>query len=88
MQIPPSFAPFATSRHILWLCKWHRDQNHKPLPPEWMERITCQDEEPLWSKGWIPLEPQEHLRNHHPTSDTAYGKDSNQLGRINMLAGH
>ena len=53
----------ATPKHILWLRKWHRDQNHKPLPPEWMERITCQEEEPLWSKGWIPLEPQEHL---HP----------------------
>ena len=36
------------------------------MPPEWMERITSKEEEPLWSTGWIPLEPQEHKQQEHP----------------------
>ena len=36
------------------------------MPPEWMERITSKDEEPLWSAGWIPLEPQDHRTQEHP----------------------
>ena len=36
------------------------------MPAEWMERITCPDEEPLWSTGWIPLEPQERRQQPHP----------------------
>ena len=38
MQHPPSHVPCATSRQ---------------LPPDWLERITGQDEDPLWSKGWM-----------------------------------
>ena len=29
----------ATPKHIIWLCKWHQGQQHKPMPPEWAERI-------------------------------------------------
>ena len=36
------------------------------MPTEWMERITSKDEEPLWTAGWIPLEPQEHRTHEHP----------------------
>lgn len=36
------------------------------MPPEWAERITHHDEEPLWNVGWIPLEPQEHKQVQHP----------------------
>ena len=39
---------------------------HEAMPPEWMERITSKEEEPLWSTGWIPLEPQEHKQQEHP----------------------
>ena len=56
----------ATPKHILWLCKWHKTQKHEPMPPEWMDRITPKEEEPLWSTGWIPLEPQEHRQQDHP----------------------
>ena len=27
----------ATSKHIVWLCKWHHDKGHKPLPLPWTE---------------------------------------------------
>ena len=60
-----------TSKHILWLCKWHKDRQHDPMPAEWMQRITCPEEEPLWSAGWIPLEPQEHRQYAHP--DQSHG---------------
>ena len=33
----------ATTKHILWLRKWHQTQTHKPMPPEWAERILCED---------------------------------------------
>ena len=56
----------ATPKHILWLCKWHKTQKHEVMPPEWKERITSKEEEPLWSTGWIPLEPQEHRQQDHP----------------------
>ena len=56
----------ATPKHILWLCKWHKNQNHDPMPAEWMNRITSQEEEPLWAHGWIPLEPQDARTAHHP----------------------
>ena len=56
----------ATTRHILWLCKWHQQQPHKPMPPEWAERILCDDEAPLWTAGWIPLEPQEQKHTPQP----------------------
>ena len=36
------------------------------MPPEWMDRLTCQNEEPLWTAGWIPLEPQEQRSQQHP----------------------
>ena len=49
----------ATVKHILWLCKWHHAQKHQPMPAEWAERILSDDETPLWTAGWIPLEPQE-----------------------------
>ena len=39
----------ATTKHILWLCKWHQTQQHEPMPPEWAERILCDDETPLWT---------------------------------------
>ena len=29
----------ATPKHIIWLRKWHHQQQHKPMPPEWAERI-------------------------------------------------
>ena len=32
------------------------------MPPEWAERILGHDEKPLWSAGWIPVEPQEDLQ--------------------------
>ena len=70
----------ATPKHVLWLCKWRRSQTHQPLPPEWLERIASQDEEPLWSKGWIPLEPQEHLQQHHPYQGHGVWKDLQPIG--------
>ena len=36
------------------------------MPAEWMDRIACQEEEPLWTAGWIPLEPQDHRNQDHP----------------------
>ena len=36
-----------------------------PMPPEWMDRITSKEEEPLWSAG-IPLELQEQRHQDHP----------------------
>ena len=56
----------ATTKHILWLRKWHQHQQHKPMPPEWAERILCEDETPLWTAGWIPLEPQENKQVPQP----------------------
>ena len=56
----------ATTKHILWLRKWHQTQQHKPMPPEWAERILSDDETPLWTAGWIPLEPQENKQMQHP----------------------
>ena len=47
-------APSAMYQRILWLCRWRRAQQHEPMPPEWMNRLTSQDEEPLWAHGWIP----------------------------------
>ena len=35
------------------------------MPSEWAERILTEDETPLWTAGWIPLEPQERKRVHH-----------------------
>ena len=64
-QCPICHVP-AAPKHILWLCKWHHGQGHKPMPPDWAERITHHDEEPLWNAGWIPLEPQEQLQVEHP----------------------
>ena len=56
----------ATPKHIVWLCKWHHGRGHKPMPPEWANRIAQHDEEPLWSAGWIPLEPREQRQILHP----------------------
>ena len=56
----------ATPKHIIWLRKWHQGQQHKLLPPEWADRILNHDEEPLWTSGWVPLEPQEHHQYPHP----------------------
>ena len=56
----------ATPKHIVWMRKWHKGRGHKPMPPEWAERLTQHDEEPLWNAGWIPLEPQDHLTIQHP----------------------
>ena len=70
----------ATPKHVLWLCKWHREKNHTPLPPDWLERITGQDEDPLWSKGWIPLEPQDHLHNSHPYQGHGIWQDLHPIG--------
>ena len=56
----------ATTKHILWLCKWHHKQEHTPMPAEWAERILTDDETPLWETGWIPLEPQEDQHMVHP----------------------
>ena len=56
----------ATPKHILWMCKWHKQQKHDPMPPEWMDLITSHEEEPLWSAGWVPLEPPEHRHQDHP----------------------
>ena len=36
------------------------------MPPEWAGRLTQHDEDPLWNAGWIPLEPQDQLTQHHP----------------------
>ena len=35
------------------------------MPPEWAERILSDDETPLWTAGWIPLEPK---ITSHPTA--------------------
>ena len=70
----------ATAKHVLWLCKWRRNQPHKPLPPEWLERITNPEEEALWSKGWIPLEPQEHLHQGHPYQGHGVWKELQPIG--------
>ena len=56
----------ATTKHILWLCKWHHNQQQEPMPPEWADRILCDDETPLWTAGWIPLEPQAHQSIQQP----------------------
>lgn len=56
----------ATPKHIIWMCKWRREQQHEAMPPEWMDRINCPEEEPLWSAGWIPLKPQDHKRQDRP----------------------
>ena len=64
--VPPVPALQLHPKHILWLCKWHKQQKHEPMPPEWMNRITSHEEEPLWTAGWIPLEPQEHRRQDSP----------------------
>ena len=64
-QCPVCAVP-ATPKHIVWLCKWHKGKGHKPMPPEWAERLTQHDEDPLWNAGWIPLEPQDQLTMHHP----------------------
>ena len=56
----------ATTKHIIWLCKWHQTQQRKPMPPEWAERILSDDETPLWAAGWIPLEPQENRQIQRP----------------------
>ena len=55
----------ATTKHILWMRKWHQTQQHKPMPTEWAERILTDDETPLWTAGWITLEPQEHKQIQH-----------------------
>ena len=78
-QCPICHVP-ATAKHVLWLCKWHRTQQHKPLPPEWLERITNPEEEALWSKGWIPLEPQEHLQQDHPYQGHGVWKELQPIG--------
>ena len=39
------------------------------MPPAWAERIFHHDEEPLWSHGWIPLEPQEQCALHGSWQD-------------------
>ena len=62
----PVCAVPATPKHIVWMCKWHKGKGHKPMPPEWAERLTQHDEDPLWNAGWIPLEPQDQLTQHHP----------------------
>ena len=56
----------ATAEHVLWLCKWHRDKQHKPLPPEWLDAR--------------PLEPQDHLRNHHPYQGHGIWHDLQPIG--------
>ena len=47
-------------------CSGYSEAHTVPMPPEWMNRLTCQDEEPLWAHGWIPLEPQEARAQPHP----------------------
>ena len=60
----------ATSKHIIWLCKWHHGKGHQPLPLPWTERVHNPDEDPLWARGWINKEVYEHdtgaptLRGH------------------------
>ena len=70
----------ATAKHVLWLCKWHKTQKHKPLPADWLDRITNPEEEALWSKGWIPLEPQEHLHQQHPYQGHGVWKELQPIG--------
>ena len=69
----------ATTKHILWLRKWHHTQQHKPMPSEWAERILSDDETPLWTAGWIPLEPQEAKNMVHPYHGHGAWQDLQQL---------
>ena len=61
----------ATPKHIIWMCKWHHNQKHAPLPAPWTERLQDPLEEPLWAYGWIPKEPQDHL--HCPLGLAGHG---------------
>ena len=65
----------ATPKHIVWMRKWHHARGHKPMPPEWAERLTQHDEEPLWNAGWVPLEPQEHRQLQHQCQGHGTWKD-------------
>ena len=49
------------------------------MPPEWAERLTQHDEEPLWNAGWIPLEPQDHLTIQHPYQGHGVWQDLQML---------
>ena len=69
----------ATTKHILWLCKWRQTQKHKPMPAEWAERILSDDETPLWTAGWIPLEPQEAKNMLRPYQGHGAWQDLQQL---------
>ena len=59
----------ATPKHIVWLCKWHHNQKHQPLPVPWTERLQDPLEKPPCAYGWIPKEPQ----------DSNHGKGSQSL---------
>ena len=49
------------------------------MPPDWAERILSQEETPLWSAGWIPLEPQDQRQIQHPYQGHGTWKDLQPL---------
>ena len=49
------------------------------MPPEWAERILSDDETPLWTAGWIFLEPQEAKTMLHPYQGHGAWQDLQQL---------
>ena len=49
------------------------------MPPEWAERILSDDETPLWTAGWIFLEPQEAKTMVHPYQGHGAWQDLQQL---------
>ena len=50
----------ATSKHIIWLRRWHHGKDHPLMPISWTERVNNPDEDPLWARGWINKEIYEH----------------------------
>ena len=61
----------ATPKHIVWLCTWHRKQEHEPLPIPWTERL----QDPLEEDGF-PKEPQDHLNGR------AWNHCHSNLGKV------
>ena len=49
------------------------------MPSEWAERILSDDETPLWTAGWIPLEPQENKQRQHPYHGNGAWRDLQPL---------
>ena len=57
----------ATPKQIIWMCKWHKQQDHEPMRAAWMPRINCPEEEPRGVQAGYPcMEPQDLRQQVHP----------------------